>query len=384
MHFNIDPAVDAFRAEVRSFVAAHISDGARGRNATREQIVHWTRLLAPRGWLAPHWPAAWGGGRLSTLHRCILLQELCAPRCPPIDRIAVDMVGPLICAFGSEQQQRTYLPRILDADDVWCQGFSEPQAGSDVNAVRTRATRQGDSYVVGGQKLWTSRAHLATQMFALVRVTADGKPQTGLTFMLIDMRSSGIEVRPIATIDGLPRVNEVFLDDVRVPAANVVGSEGKGWMYARALLANERALIASVPQSRQRLNAVRELACSSGLARDPQFRDRYARLASRLLALEFLLMRAFDAAGEPHVEGPTAVLKLKGAELLQQASELLFEAFGQQSLGYCASGASHDTASGVSDAHAAAIDFLYDRSASIAGGTSEIQRNFIAAGVMGL
>lgn len=390
MDFHPDPADQAFRATVREFIASQMSRG-RFKHEYHTMCPEWTRTLSAKGWLAPHWPLEWGGTGWSPVRRCIFQEELSAAECPPTDSIALDMVGPIIFTYGSPEQKQRYLPRILHADDVWCQGFSEPHCGSDVTAVRTRAVRDQDSYVVTGQKIWISLAHAATMMFALVRVSVRGTAQKGLTFLLIDMRSPGIEVRPLITIDGRHVINEVFLNDVRVPRSNVIGEEEKGWIYARSLLANERSLIAGIPQTKLLLKLIQQLLRTGSyrgrsLCIGPLIRTQLARLQIELHALEFLQLRVVHAGqNDKAADGLTSVLKFRGAELKQRAHALLMEALGERGLisGF------HET--GADDAYAElkglrdiACNFLYSRSASIAGGTNEIQRNIIAGVALGL
>lgn len=389
MQFEPEPTDAEFRTEVRKFVSVHKAQGAfRGEDMSPHGVsAAWTRALCARGWLVPHWPSEWGGTDWSPVRRYIMHEELCAARCPSTDRVALDMVGPIIISYGTSDQKKRYLPRILAADDIWCQGFSEPGVGSDVTAVQTRAVRSRDTYIVDGQKLWISRAHLASMMFALVRVTAGSAPQRGLSFLLIDMHSPGIEVRPVKTIDGRHVVNEVFLSEVKVPVENLIGQEEKGWLYARALLMNERPLIAGLPWTKRLLNTVKEMVrtrtyLGQSLSPGPSVATRLAALEIDLIGLECLLMRVLHAPrDDANVDVLTSVLKIKGAELNQRAYVLAMEVLGEQALVLqdARETPAENTVESIAGARELAADFLYSRSASIAGGTSEIQKNMVAA-----
>jgi alkylation response protein AidB-like acyl-CoA dehydrogenase len=400
-----DPADVQFRREVREFISKTLPElfpdtgtprwGLRFLDRT--EVRAWTRALDSKGWAVPHWPAEWGGIGISPVRRHILLQEFSAAGCPSLDSISIDFVGPVLYTFGSPQQKRRYLPRIRGADDFWCQGFSEASAGSDVMQLKTTATRQGDHFVVNGQKLWITNAHFADMMFALVRVEAPGqRRQQGLSFLLIDMRARGISVRPILTLDGRHHLNEVLLDSVRVPIENLVGEQGKGWIYALMILANERTVIAGVTSARRQLKQVRDLLQThrEGLAPLLEFdayRDRMAQMEIELDALEVLELRALQApAGPdaaPSVLGP--ILKVRASELRQRISELAIDALGDLGLEahpYPELEQIPDDPAALAQLRATAITagYLFQRSATIAGGTSEVQRNIIAGIGLGL
>jgi alkylation response protein AidB-like acyl-CoA dehydrogenase len=400
-----DPGDAEFRLEVREFIRKTLPElfpdagtprwGLRFLD--RREVRAWTRALDSRGWAVPHWPVEWGGIGISAVRRHILLEELSAAGCPSLDSISIDFVGPVLYTFGSPQQKRRYLPRIRGADDFWCQGFSEASAGSDVMQLKTTATRQGSHYVVNGQKLWVTNAHFADMMFALVRVEMPGqRRQQGLSFLLIEMRSPGVSVRPILTIDGRHHINEVVLDGVRVPAENLVGEPGKGWIYARMILANERTVIAGTRSARRQLEQVRELLetrreGAATLLENDGYRHRLAQMEMEVDALEILELRVLHApAGPdaaPSVLGP--ILKVRASELRQRISELAIDALGDGGL------EAHpfpeleqlpEDAAGLDHLRACAITagYLFQRSATIAGGTSEVQRNIIAAVGLGL
>jgi alkylation response protein AidB-like acyl-CoA dehydrogenase len=400
-----DPGDTQFRLEVREFIHKILPElfpesGTAGwglRMLNRTDIRDWTRALDSKGWAVPHWPAEWGGIGISAVRRHILLDELSTASCPTLDLISIDFVGPVLYTFGSPQQKRRYLPRIRNADDFWCQGFSEASAGSDVMQLKTTAARQGDHFLVNGHKLWISNAHFADMMFALVRVEMPGqRRQQGLSFLLIDMRAKGVSVRPILTIDGRHRLNEVVLDDVRVPAENLVGEPGKGWIYARMILSNERISIAGVESARMQLEQVRDLLQThregrATLLEYDDYRDRLAQMEIELDALEVLELRSLHLPAGPNappsILGP--ILKVRACELRQRISELAIDVLGECGLEahpYPELEQLPTDAAALAHLHACAITaaYLFQRSATIAGGTSEVQRNIIAAVGLGL
>lgn len=382
MEFRIEPEEAKFRGEIREFMAGSFPELAgrseiRSARANRAEIRRWTRLLADKGWLVPHWPKvagdAWPPERVR-----ILREELGALTALELDRVALDLVGPLLCAFGSAEQREHYLPRILQGEDCWCQGFSEPQAGSDVFALATIADRRAGHYVVSGHKVWTTQAHDADMMLALVKVRTGQRVQQGLTFLLIDMHAPGITVRPIATVDGLHHLNEVFIREVRVPEAALVGQEGKGWIYARAVLATERASAALFAETAQDARVLRRTAALTQrngvpLIEDPVYANKVVTLEIELRALEYLVRRISHAdAADPDVDSLAPIAKLRGSELRQRVSELLFEGAGYPALAW---GSIRDPIT---------TELLFRRAATIAAGTSETQRNVISAFALGL
>ena len=335
----------AFRAEVRAFVRDNLPASIRektvaGRRLSKDDYVRWTRILAAKGWAAPHWPPAWGGTGWSPIELSIFLDETQRGNAPELVAFGVSMVGPVIYTFGSEKQKERFLPRIVDLSDWWCQGFSEPGAGSDLASLRTTARRDADGWVISGQKTWTTMAQYANWIFVLARTNPQAKKQEGISFFLVDMKSPGITVKPIQTIDGGHEVNEVFLDDVRVPADAIVGEENKGWDYAKFLLANERNGIARVGVSKARLDRVRELASipvygSGPKIEDPFFRAKLAEVEVELKALEVTQMRVISnrrTAGKP--DPASSVLKIKGSEIQQATTDLLMEVVGPYALPY--------------------------------------------------
>ena len=396
MNFDNDQKARDFRIKVRAFLRtnwqSHPSNG-KLRYPSRESFRTGSAILKESGWLAPNWPRRWGGAELSPVERYVLEEELVAVRFPPIDRIAFDLAGPVIYTFGSTEQKARYLPNMLSGNEFWCQGFSEPESGSDVNSLRTSATRDGNVYIVEGRKIWTSNAHFADMMFALVKVKTGGKLQNGLTFILIDMQDPNVSVRPLATIDGRRHLNEVSLDKVRVPTTNVVGEIGRGWSNARFLLANERVLVSQVPRTRQILSRVKRWASlaqqnNRSLIMEPGFKQRLAQAEIDLFALEFTVLRVLYASENNPTDGLTSVVKLRGAELRQRVSELAVEVVGDRGLileGNVEGPESGDDLPQAPDCvPGIANEYLFNLSLSIAGGTSEIQRNLIASLTLGL
>jgi len=371
----------AFRADVRAFIGAELDPALRRKLAehralTKGEIVGWQRRLHARGWATPSWPAEHGGPGWSVVQRWIFLDELHRAPAPEPLSFNVNMIGPVLIAYGTPGQQRRFLPRIARLDDWWAQGFSEPGAGSDLAALKTRAVRDGDHYVVSGQKAWQGMAQHADWMFTLVRTDPAAKPQAGISMLLVDLRSPGVGVRPIATLDGRHEVNEVFLDEVRVPAALRVGDENRGWEIAKYLLGHERTGIARIGMT-QRL-----LARAKGLSSEPALRERAALIEAELKALEITQLRLLDAMRQGH-RGPDArasILKIKGTELRQAASELLLEAAGRR-----AWRAAADEFDALAPAETTiASTYFTLRAASIYGGSNEVQKNILAKTVLGL
>jgi len=400
----------AFRDEVRRFIAARLPDDIRarlrlGHPPRKNDIVRWQRILNERGWAAPHWPRAYGGSELGQIERLILLDEMFRAPAPLPLVFNVGMLGPVLLAFGTDDQKTFFLPKLANLDLWFCQGFSEPGSGSDLASLRTVARREGDRYIVDGQKIWTTTAHLADWVFALVRTEATARKQDGISFLLIDLRSPGITIRPILSIDGQHHLNEVFFDAVEVPVTNRVGDEGAGWACAKFLLANERTGIANVGLCRERLDYARELAgrLSQGgiaLIDDPQLRSRMAVLDAEVRALEItnwrFLLSSDSAAKTP---GFASILKLKGTELQQDLAALLQRLAGPMAMERRDSGNSDAEELGSTDSVAArrrddangaahwagplGMRYFYSRAASIYGGTSEVQKDILSKSVVG-
>src|SRR6202163_4199708 len=338
---------NAFREEAREFMRTALPEPMRrklveGRHLTKEDIVTWQRILNRKGWAVPNWPVQWGGTGWTPIQQYIFLEEMQQAPAPQPLPFGVNMVGPVIAAFGNEAQKKKFLPRIANIDDWWCQGFSEPGSGSDLASLKTTAKRVGDHYVVNGQKTWTTLAQYADWIFCLVRTNPESKKQEGISFLLIDMKTPGITVRPIQTIDGSREVNEVFFDDVKVPVENLIGEENKGWDYAKFLLGNERFGIARVGLSKERIRRLKELASiervgDKPMIEDERFRSKIAAVEVELKALEMTQLRVVAAAKNGNSNKPdpaSSILKIKGSEIQQTISELLFEVVGPYGLPY--------------------------------------------------
>ena len=388
----------AFCQRIRRFVATALPADIRRKveqhlELERDDYVRWQKILHAHGLMGGHWPTALGGQGWRPLKRWAFEQCLYQGGAPWLVPMGVAYVGPVIGEFGTREQQGRFLPRILAADDFWCQGYSEPNAGSDLASLRTTARRDGDVYLVNGQKIWTTFAHWADWIFCLVRTSSDGKPQSGISFLLIDMRSPGITVRPITTIDGLHHVNEVFFDDVRVPAGNLIGAEGDGWTCAKFLLVQERLISAETGKARLHLRQLRTLAAEVRdggipLADNPVFARRIAQAEIDLRALEAVCGRLFGRAERGAPPGVEAnMLKIRGTELLQAIGELTIEATGRAGLPFdpaalAACWRGRDV--GPAGAGGFAGDYLYGRAMTIWGGANEIQRGIIARQGLGL
>jgi pimeloyl-CoA dehydrogenase large subunit len=365
-----------------------------GRRLDKHDLVDWQRILNRKGWAVSHWPREWGGTGWSPVELYIFRDEMQQAPAPEPLAVGGSMVGPVIIAFGHDAQKRKLLPRIANLDDWWCQGFSEPGAGSDLASLKTTARRDGDHYVVNGQKTWTTLAQYADWIFCLVRTDAVAKKkQEGISFLLIDMKSPGITVRPIQTIDGGHEVNEVFFDDVRVPAENLVGAENKGWDYAKFLLGNERTGIARVGISKARLRRLKELAAlekigDQPMRDDPVFRRRIAAVEVELKALEMTQLRVVAAERQGRNGKPdpaSSILKIKGSELQQAITELLLEVVGPYALPeQRPQDRWNEPPVGPDWAETIAPNYFNMRKVSIYGGTNEIQKNIIAKAILGL
>lgn len=398
MDFQETPADVAFRNEVRQFVATNLPQAIRDRvlgfrRVPREDYVNWQRILHARGWGAPGWPVEFGGTGWNARQRTIFEEECFEAGAPRQIPFGLSMIGPVLMKFGTAAQQRQYLPKIISMDDWWCQGYSEPGAGSDLAALKTRAERVDDVYVINGQKTWTSFAHYANRIFCLVRTSAAGKPQEGISFLLMDMDTPGLSVRPIKTLDQGADVNEVFLDNVRVPVANLVGEENRGWTIAKYLLGHERTNIAGIGMCKRLLRRAKEIAAverhrGKPLHDDARFRDRLAALEIEVLAHEWSLMRliSLEQSGKDMGAEPS-MLKIRGSEIQQRLGELLMDAAGPDAMPYVADWL--EDGSGLLDARSAhfsgvAAQYFDLRKVSIYGGTNEVQKNLIARALTGL
>jgi pimeloyl-CoA dehydrogenase large subunit len=401
MDLRFTPEEIAFRDEVRAFVKASLPESIRrktveGRHPGRDDIIAWTRILHAKGWSVAHWPKEWGGTGWSPVQLLIFNDELQQAGAPESLAFGTSMVGPVIYTFGSDAQKRRFLPRIAHLDDWWCQGFSEPGAGSDLAGLKTTARRDGGEWVINGQKTWTTLAQYADWIFVLARTDASVKKQEGISFILVDMKSPGVTVRPIQTLDGGHEINEVFFDNVRAPLDNLVGEENKGWSYAKFLLGNERNGIARVGISKARIRRIRELASlhvygERPRIEDPLFRMKLAAVEVELKALEMTQLRVI--AGERNREKgkpdpASSVLKIKGSEIQQATSELLIDVVGPYALPFEPEREDgerwNEPPVGPDWASTIAPTYFNLRKVSIYGGSNEIQRGIIAKAILGL
>ncbi|WP_067688067.1 acyl-CoA dehydrogenase family protein [Nocardia jejuensis] len=389
MKLALSPDEVKFRDELREFyrteIPAEIRDRVKyGREISREDIVATHRILNEHGYAVPKWPVAWGGRDWTPMQRHIWEDEMqLASVIEPLTFNA-QMIGPVIAQFGSEEMKQRFLPPTANLDIWWCQGFSEPDAGSDLASLRTTAVRDGDSYIVNGQKIWTTLAQYADWIFCLVRTDPSVKKQAGISLLLFDVKSPGVTVRPIKLIDGHHEVNEVFFENVRVPADQLVGEENMGWTYAKFLLGNERTGITGVGRTKVKLGVAKEYAAqtksgSGTLLEDPLFAARIAELENELLALELTLARVVSKSEDGKPNPASSVLKLRGSELQQAATELLLDIAGPDALAVQADGiASPDWAQRTGP------NYLNYRKTTIYGGSSEVQRTIIASTILGL
>ena len=397
MQLEFSPAEIAFQKEVRTFIAENYPENLRsvqdeGHDLSKEDFLSWHRILAKKGWIAPAWPVEYGGTGWTATERFIWSEELAAADCVGTMPFGLSMVGPVIYTFGTPEQKAKFLPGILSGDDWWCQGYSEPGAGSDLASLRTKAVRDGDDYVVNGQKTWTTMAQHADWGFFLVRTDSDAKAQEGISFLLIDMKTPGVTVRPIITLGGEHEVNEVWLEDVRVPVANRVYEENKGWTCAKFLLAHERTGIAAVARSKRGVEKIKAIARTEQegdrpLIANPFFKRKISELEIDLTALEFTELRSL--AGETSGKGPgpeSSLLKIKGSEIQQRITELALEAVGHYGAPYFRGFGEGDNEHpiGPDYAHRAAPTYFNTRKTTIYGGSNEIQRNIIAKMVLGI
>jgi len=381
MDLSFTPEEESFRQEVRAFVRANLPAETRhktlnGRELTRDESMGWHRILAGHGWGAPTWPKEHGGTGWDPVREFIFEDECAAWGAPRLLPFGLRMVGPVIMTFGSAAQQQRFLPRIASAQDFWCQGYSEPGSGSDLASLKTKAERRGEHYLVNGQKTWITLAHQADWIFCLVRTDPAARAQSGISFLLIDMKSKGITVRPIVTMDGGHEVNEVWFEDVKVPVENLVGEENKGWTYAKFLLGHERTNIAGVGASKRELQRLKQIAAKErkqgrALLEDPAFAARIAQVEIELMALEITILRVLSAQAARKAPGPEAsLLKIKGTEIQQALAELMMQAMGPSALSF--------------ERESLSATYCNFRKTSIYAGSNEIQRNILAKMSLGL
>jgi len=401
MDLRFTPEENAFRDEVRTFFKENLPDSIRKKAAegiryVKEDIVTWQRILNKKGWAVPHWPKEWGGTGWSPVQLYIFKEEMQQAPAPEPLPFGTMMLAPVLLAFGREDQKKRFLPRIANLDDWWCQGFSEPGAGSDLASLKTSAKREGDFYIINGQKTWTTSAQYADWIFCLCRTDTSAKKQEGITFILVDMKTPGVTVRPIQTIDGSHEVNEVFFDDVKVPVENRVYEENKGWDCAKYLLGNERFGIARVGASKAQVRRLKEIASmervgDKPLIEDERFAMKIAAIEVELKALEMTQLRVVAAERNRKSNRPdpaSSILKIKGSEIQQNISELLMEAIGPYALPdqfrHTEDDRWNEPPIGPDYAAPLAPTYFNWRKISIYGGSNEIQKNIIAKAILGL
>jgi alkylation response protein AidB-like acyl-CoA dehydrogenase len=388
MDLQFTPDELAFRAEVRQWVAENLPKDLSHKvfnslRLTEEDSRRWARILGKKGWLGYGWPTEFGGPGWTAVQKHLFEEECALAGAPRIMPFGPVMVAPVIMAFGTKEQQQRFLPGIASGEVWWSQGYSEPGSGSDLASLKTRAERQGDHYIVNGQKTWTTMGQYGEWIFCLVRTSTEGKPQTGISFLLIDMKSPGITVRPIITLDGEHEVNEVFFDNVKVPANNLIGEENKGWTYAKHLLSHERTNIADVNRAKRELERVKRIAAQEGVLDDARFRDQVAQLEVEIVALEMLVLRVLSAekSGKNSLD-IAGLLKIRGSEIQQRFSELMMLAAGPFAVPF-----EHEALAAAGwqgeFAHAAVVaplagTYFNMRKTTIYGGSNEVQRNIVA------
>ena len=393
MDLAFTPEEQAFRDEIRTWVRANLPEDIAHKvrndlHLTRDDLQRWAKILGKKGWLGYGWPTEFGGPGWSAVQKHLFEEECalaCTPRIVPFGPV---MVAPVIMAYGTPEQHKRFLPGIASGEVWWSQGYSEPGSGSDLASVKTRAERVGDKYIVNGQKTWTTLGQYGEWIFCLVRTSNEGKPQTGISFLLIDMKSPGVTVRPIKLLDGSHEVNEVFFDNVEVPADQLIGEENKGWTYAKHLLSHERTNIADVNRAKRELERVKRIAKAEGVWEDTRFRDQIALLEIDVIALEMLVLRVLSAmkSGKNPLD-IAGLLKIKGSEIQQRYSELMMLAAGPYSLPYVQeameAGYQGDFPGGALSNAPLAATYFNMRKTTIYGGSNEVQRNIVAQTVLG-
>ncbi|HSN33492.1 MAG TPA: acyl-CoA dehydrogenase family protein [Ideonella sp.] len=392
MDLNFTAEEQAFRAEIRDWVAKNLPKDISHKvhNAlrlSRDDLQRWAKILGKQGWHGWAWPKQFGGPGWNAIQRHLFEEECALAGAPRVIPFGPVMVAPVIMAFGSPEQQKKQLPGIMSGEVWWSQGYSEPGSGSDLASLKTRAERRGDKYVVNGQKTWTTLGQYGDWIFCLVRTSNEGKPQTGISFLLIDMKAPGITVRPIITLDGEHEVNEVFFDNVEVPAENLVGEENKGWTYAKYLLAHERTNIADVNRAKRELERLKRIARAEDVYDDPRFRDQIALLEVDIVALEMMVLRVLsgEKSGKQSLD-IAGLLKIRGSEIQQRYTELMMLAAGPHARPFVReameAGWQGDQVGAAYLAPLAGTYFNY-RKTTIYGGSNEVQRNIIAQQVLG-
>jgi len=398
MDLNYTAEEQAFQAEIRDFMQANVPAATADKvkhhkRLTKQDMDEWHAILNKAGYLAGHWPEQFGGQGWNAIQRAIFDEEMSAAHGPRVVPFGLNMLAPVLMAFGSAEQQQHYLPRILDGTDWWCQGYSEPGAGSDLASLKMSAERQGDHYVLNGQKTWTTLGQHANWIFCLVRTQKEGKPQEGISFILVDMDTPGVEVRPIILLEGTHEVNEVWFTDVKVPVENLVGEENKGWTYAKYLLVHERSGIAGVGDALAGIEHLKHIANDQTkdgkpLAEDPFFAARLSEIEIDLSAMRTTNLRVMQAAADGAPAGPeVSMLKVKGTVLRQSINDLTRRALGPYAMPFVSEALEqgyNEPPIGPDYANSISKDYFNHRKTSIYGGSNEIQRNIISKMMMGL
>lgn len=399
MNLNYSSEQQNFRSEVQRFLAESLPHDIRQRlrdgdhSRFKEDVQSWQSILYRHGWAAPAWPVEYGGTGWSKVQQYIFETECALADAPPQLAFGIKMIGPVLIRYGTPSQQQKFLPGVLSGTDWWCQGYSEPGSGSDLASLRMQAAREGDQYVLNGQKIWNTLGQFADWIFCLVRTDSSGKPQRGISFVLVDMKSPGVTVRPTRLLDGTYEVNEIWFDNVRVPVANRIGEENDGWTCAKFLLGHERTNIAGIGPSKRALLQLKQNAAGvtkdgTSLIEDVLFSTRVAQIEIDLMALEITNLRVIVADAEKRAPGPEAsILKIRGTEIAQRISELQLEVFGATALSFEGESRIAGFDGAVSEASPpsnASADYLNLRKLSIFGGSNEIQRNIIAQMILGL
>jgi alkylation response protein AidB-like acyl-CoA dehydrogenase len=392
MDLAFTPEVLGFREEIRAWVHAHLPQDISHKvhnalHLTREDMQRWGKILGKKGWLGHAWAKEFGGPGWNAIQKHLFEEECALAGAPRVVPFGPVMVAPVIMAFGNAEQQQRFLPGIASGEVWWSQGYSEPGSGSDLASLKTRAERVGNKYIVNGQKTWTTLGQYGEWIFCLVRTAAEGKPQNGISFLLIDMKSPGVTVRPIILLDGSAEVNEVFFDNVEVPADNLVGEENKGWNYAKYLLAHERTNIADVNRAKRELERLKRIAKTEGVYEDSRFRDEIAKLEVDVVALEMMVLRVLSAekSGKQSLD-IAGLLKIRGSEIQQRYSELMMLAAGPFALPLIREAMEAGwQGDHVGHAHCAPLASTYFnmRKTTIYGGSNEVQRNIVSQFVLG-
>jgi alkylation response protein AidB-like acyl-CoA dehydrogenase len=403
MDLKFSPEEEKFREEVRAFFEAEVPKDIRakldlGRRISKDDMVQWQKIMYRKGWGAPGWPIKFGGTGWNIVQQHIFEEERAACNAPGQNPFAQKMLAPVLQTFGNAAQQEYFLPRIIAGEDWWCQGYSEPGSGSDLASLRTSAVRQGDHYIVNGQKTWNTMGQFADWIFALVRTSTEGRQQQGISFLLIDMKSPGVSVRPIIMLDGEHEINDIFFDNVKVPVQNLIGEENKGWTYAKFLLSHERSGNAGIGICKRALKKLKEIAAAQPangrpLIADSRFRDRIAQVEMELMALEITNLRVLSGFAKDHKAlGPeVSMLKIKGSEIIQTLAELKMHALGHDALPYVREaldmnwrGNPQLTAHYGSYAPPLSGQYFNMRKTTIYAGSSEVQKNIISQMILGL